>query len=63
MGADGEESDNLTGVWHGRYFYKRGPAPVFFTASLIETGTARDRGDVRAFERRCDGIRDGAGKP
>ena len=30
-------SQNLTGVWTGRYFYPRELAPVSFVATLIET--------------------------
>jgi len=33
-------SQNLTGVWSGRYFYPRELAPVSFVATLIETATS-----------------------
>ncbi|ESX11224.1 hypothetical protein NLY43_01865 [Mesorhizobium sp. C416B] len=32
-------SQNLTGVWSGRYFYPRELPPVSFVATLIETAT------------------------
>jgi hypothetical protein len=37
--AGEEASQNLTGVWNGRYFYPRKLAPVSFVATLIETAT------------------------
>jgi len=37
MATREEASQNLTGVWHGRYFYPRDLAPVSFVATLIET--------------------------
>lgn len=41
MAGQGEEtSQNLTGVWNGRYFYPRELAPVSFVATLIETATS-----------------------
>ena len=41
MAGQGEEtSQNLTGVWSGRYFYPRELAPVSFVATLIETATS-----------------------
>jgi hypothetical protein len=33
-------SQNLTGVWSGRYFYPRELAPVSFVATLIETAAS-----------------------
>ncbi|RAZ89702.1 hypothetical protein DPM33_16050 [Mesorhizobium hawassense] len=33
-------AQNLTGVWHGRYFYPRDLAPVSFVATLFETASA-----------------------
>ena len=38
-GQGAEASQNLTGVWSGRYFYPRELAPVSFVATLIETAT------------------------
>ena len=35
-----EASQNLTGVWSGRYFYPRELPPVSFVATLIETATS-----------------------
>lgn len=40
MARQGEEaSQNLTGVWNGRYFYPREYEPVSFVATLIETAS------------------------
>ena len=44
-----EPSLNLSGVWHGRYFYPVGRAPVAFIATLTEidswlTGTVEETG-------------------
>lgn len=33
-----EPKVNLTGVWHGLYTYPRELAPVYFVATLIESG-------------------------
>jgi hypothetical protein len=35
----GAASERLTGVWHGLYTYANQPAPVYFVATLIESGT------------------------
>ncbi|MGX8014048.1 hypothetical protein ACVDG8_036325 [Mesorhizobium sp. ORM8.1] len=54
MGGRGEEaSQNLTGVWNGRYFYPRELEPVAFVATLIETasrlmGTTHEPGSATA---------------
>lgn len=41
MAGRGERvSQNLTGVWSGRYFYPRELPPVSFVATLIETAAS-----------------------
>ena len=32
-------SERLTGVWHGLYTYANQPEPVYFVATLIESGS------------------------
>lgn len=32
-------SERLTGVWHGLYTYANEPEPVYFVATLIESGS------------------------
>ena len=36
----GEQTESLTGVWHGLYTYRDGQAPGAFVATLIEAGTS-----------------------
>ncbi len=33
------QNENLTGVWHGLYSYQAYREPVYFVATLIDTGT------------------------
>ena len=35
----GTASERLTGVWHGLYTYANEPEPVYFVATLIESGS------------------------
>jgi hypothetical protein len=35
----GEDSKNLTGVWHGLYSYQAYREPVYFVATLIDGGS------------------------
>jgi hypothetical protein len=35
----GKEADNLTGVWHGLYSYEVYREPVYFVATLIDSGS------------------------
>jgi hypothetical protein len=35
----GAASERLTGVWHGLYTYANEPEPVYFVATLLESGT------------------------
>jgi len=37
--ANGANAQNLTGIWHGLYFYPIPRPPVSFVATLIETAT------------------------
>ncbi|UCI05559.1 hypothetical protein [Mesorhizobium sp. B1-1-8] len=39
MTVQEETTQNLTGVWNGRYFYPRELPPVSFVATLIETAS------------------------
>ncbi len=39
MTTDHDTSQNLTGVWNGRYVYPREMAPVSFVATLLETAS------------------------
>ncbi len=34
-----QKSENLTGVWHGLYSYELYREPVYFVATLIDSGT------------------------
>lgn len=40
MAVREDMTQNLTGVWDGRYFYPRQLAPVSFVATLFETASA-----------------------
>ena len=36
----GNENENLTGVWHGLYSYPAYREPVYFVATLIQSGSS-----------------------